>query len=141
MESFIQYYDDLKEIIFTTAENNPKILSYTELQMCKGYISGFSDENILQKFINTCFEHHETILLRKSTDTVVELIGKKEVFDLYEISSEETKEEFWDCLHGMMKSSIYYIHEKREHDGKKYTKSFFPKISISKMKSIWEIDL
>lgn len=68
--------------------------------------------------------------------------------------SEETEIEVWNLLKSLVKISINYVHTQREmrtiqetdkdgntHTIKKYTKEFYPQLSISKLKEKWSVNI
>jgi len=58
---------------------------------------------------------------------------------------ESTQEGIWEMFHSLIKNSVCYIHCQRdlkedpETGKKKYTKNFFPEISIKKNVEMWKI--
>lgn len=137
MDLFENYYTDLKDTLFDIIEENPDLVSKTELSAFRGYINACSIDYCLDIFIKKGFTDLENLKNKSSPKAILEMIGDSRVEKIYERASEPQKNDFWDSVHGLVKSAILHIHQKREHDGTKYTREYFKGYSVKKLSEEW----
>jgi hypothetical protein len=77
----------------------------------------------------------------KNADSFKELFNvKKQDGNL--LIDESVQGQIWDIFESLIKTSVVYIHHARQPDRetKKYTKSFFPSLSVKKEIERWKIE-
>lgn len=140
MESFKRNVDDFIDFCYEKVESDGSI-SKVEMTTSKAFLDNFSREVMIDKFIKDVLPHHEQLYKREKPESVLKLIPNEKLIEIFDSSSEEDLEEFWDIVIELVRSVIVYIHQKREMVDGKYTKKYASEFSVKKLSELWNVSL
>lgn len=142
MENFVKHYNETLSVVEDYVNSLPDkngFMFFCYINAAKSAISNISSRNgVIEEFIRQTFDHLEDIANKKDLKHCMEYIDVLGFKDMYSDTPEEVREEIWPLIHDMVNDCIDYIHEKREWDGEKYTKTFLSDYSVKKSRSIME---
>lgn len=140
MEFFRKYFDSTVEVLASIAQDTDDV-SDLQLMIFTGYASSLDDDYIITKFIEKCFPHLDALKTKETPEPLLDLLKAKNFSDLYDSLDDDTKEDLWELIHGMVKSAILHIHRIKEHDGERYTKRYYCEYKIGRLSKEWDVDL
>lgn len=140
MEYFKNNFNDCVELLTQIGRESTQV-SEIELALFNGYVSTLDDRYIITQFVEKCFPHLELLRTKETPEPLLDLLRAKNFMEIYNSLDSETQEDLWELIHGMVKSSIRWIHEIKEHDGEKYTKRYFCEYKIRNLSKDWEVEL
>lgn len=154
--------DILKDVSLHGIDTTGMILGIT---VAKNLLQEADEKKLIDGFIERSSDYWEQIRLQDIqflidnchtifTDIPKEyIVSFSNLFKMKKVVHQNYIESIWKVLQAMVKICIKHVHqerqmieEKQQIEGKtvvvsKYTKPFFPSLSLSKLKDLWEITL
>lgn len=139
MDFFRKYFNDCAELLIQVGSDSGEITDL-DLMLFRGYLGSLDDRYIVSQFVKKCFPHLETLRLRETPEPLLDLLKTKNFMGIYESLDDEMREDFWELIHGMVRSSIVWIDHIRKNERKVFVEKYF-KYKPEKLAETWGVAL